>query len=116
MGTVERRSEIINLLSRRRHETIENLAFEFGVSEKTIRRDVEVLSLSEPIYTQAGRYGGGVYMMDGYSGNKKHMREEELGVLQKLSATAKEKAFLLTAEESKILDAIILQYSRQKAS
>lgn len=71
MGTVERRSEIIRLLSRRRHEKIENLAFEFGVSEKTIRRDIEALSLSAPIYTQAGRYGGGVYMMDGYSVNKK---------------------------------------------
>ena len=54
------------------HETNVSLNNELNiVSEKTIRRDIEALSLSAPIYTQAGRYGGGVYMMDGYSVNKK---------------------------------------------
>ena len=65
-GTAERRSEIMKLLCRRRSETIRNLAFEFEVSERTIRRDIEILSLNEPIYTQVGRYGGGVYVEEGY--------------------------------------------------
>jgi len=43
-----------------------NLAFEFGVSERTIRRDIDALSLVAPIYTQAGRYGGGVYILSDY--------------------------------------------------
>ena len=66
-GTAERRSEIMKLLCRRRSETIRNLAFEFEVSERTIRRDIEILSLNEPIYTQVGRYGGGVYVEEGYA-------------------------------------------------
>ena len=60
MGTAERRRQMMLLLCRRRHETMRNLASEFGVSERTIRRDVEALSCTEPIYTQPGRYGGGV--------------------------------------------------------
>ena len=54
MGTAERRAEIMRILCRRRHETISNLAEEFGVSTRTIQRDVEVLSITEPIYTQYG--------------------------------------------------------------
>lgn len=60
MGTAERRNEIMRVLCRKRHETVLNLAKEFGVSERTILRDVVALSLTEPIYTQCGRYGGGV--------------------------------------------------------
>ena len=55
----------MKLLCRRRSETIRNLAFEFEVSERTIRRDIDILSLNEPIYTQVGRYGGGVYVEEG---------------------------------------------------
>lgn len=66
MGTAERRHAILRVLCRRRHETLANLAAEFGVSERTIRRDIEILSLTEPLYTQPGRYGGGVYVTDGY--------------------------------------------------
>lgn len=84
MGSAERRREIMKLLCRRRHETIENMAFEFGVSERTIRRDIEILSLSEPIYTQSGRYGGGVYVTENYSIDRLYMSEEEENILRKL--------------------------------
>ena len=116
MEIAERRSEILKILCRRRHETIENLAFEFKVSEKTIRRDIEALSLSEPIYTQTGRYGGGVYIMDGYSKNRVYMKKEELKVLQKLSQTVEDNTSLLTAEEKKILDMVILEYTKPKSA
>lgn len=36
---------------------------EFEVSERTISRDIEELSLTKPIYTKSGRYGGGVYIL-----------------------------------------------------
>ena len=116
MEIAERRREIMRLLCRRKHETIKNLASEFCVSEKTIRRDVEALSLSEPIYTQMGRYGGGVYIMEGYSINRMYMRAEELKVLQKLSMTAKENISLLSTDEKKILDIIILEYTKPKSA
>ena len=114
METAERRSEILRILCRRRHETIKNLVLEFGVSERTIRRDVEVLSLTKPLDTHTGRYGGGVYVMDGYSMDRMYMNAEELAVLQKLSRIVKETDFLLTEEEKRILDFIILDYSERK--
>ena len=40
----ERRAVIFDALCIRRQDTVENLGPEFGVSEKTIRRDIEELS------------------------------------------------------------------------
>ena len=114
METAERRSEILRILCRRRHETIKNLALEFGVSERTIRRDIEVLSLTKPLDTHRGRYCGVVYVMDGYSMDRMYMKAEEVAVLQKLSRIVKETDFLLTEEEKRILDFIILDYSERK--
>jgi len=83
MGTAERRCEIMKVLCRRRHETIYNLACEFGVSTRTIQRDIEILSATEPIYTQSGRYCGGVYVVDGYSVDRMYMDNAEIDVLKK---------------------------------
>jgi len=66
MGPNERRMEIIEALCRRRQDTMANLAAEFGVSVRTIKNDIDILSLSYPIETIRGRYGGGVRVADGY--------------------------------------------------
>ena len=114
MGTAERRTEIMRVMCRRRHETISNLAEEFGVSTRTILRDVEVLSVTEPIYTQCGRYGG-VYVTDDYSMTRMYMTKKELSLLHKLSKLADEKATCeLSMEENKLLKFIISQYTKQK--
>lgn len=63
MKVFERRMELIKVLYRREYETINNLAFEFGVSNRTIRRDIDELSRLIPIYTKPGRYGGGIYLV-----------------------------------------------------
>ena len=60
MGPNERRRHLIKVLFRRERDTMDNLAAEFGVSRRTILRDLEVLSLEYPIVTKMGRYGGGV--------------------------------------------------------
>lgn len=113
MGTAERRIEIMRVLCRRRHETISNLAEEFGVSKRTILRDIEVLSLTEPIYTQCGRYGGGVYVTDNYSMSKMYMTNDELALLNKLLAFADNKAVCnLSSNESNLLKSIISQYTK----
>lgn len=113
MGAAERRNEIIKILCRRRHETIGNLAFEFGVSERTIRRDIETLSLTEPIYTQTGRYSGGVYILDNYFMNKRYMSDSELKVLNKLYVFSKDrKKCVLTHDELSILKSIVLNYTK----
>ena len=44
---------------------LENLAFEFGVSIRTIYSDIDALTPYYPIKTQSGK-GGGVYVEDGF--------------------------------------------------
>lgn len=115
MGTAERRAEIMRILCRRRNETISNLAEEFGVSTRTILRDIEVLSITEPIYTQCGRYGGGVYVADDYLMNRMYMNEKELFVLHKLAKCVDEKVVCeLSIEENELFKSLISQYTKQK--
>ena len=114
MGTAERRYEIMKLLCRRTHETINNMAFEFGVSSRTIQRDIDALSRTEPLFTQGGRYGGGVYVIEGYSMTRMYMTKAELDVLKKLYIAADENATLLTTDEKNLLERLISQYSKPK--
>ena len=51
MTAIERREAILDVLCVRRKDQVKNLAVEFGVSEKTIRTDLEVLGCSYPIET-----------------------------------------------------------------
>lgn len=39
---------------------------------------------TESIYTQQGRYGGGVYVVDTYSMDRMYLSEEELDTLKKM--------------------------------
>lgn len=113
MGTAERRNEIMRILCRRRYETISNLASEFSVSKRTILRDIEVLSLTEPIYTKQGKYDGGVYITDDFYMSRMYMSEKELAVLQKLSDSVDAmKTCELDASERLILKNIISQYKK----
>ena len=54
----DRQQQLISLLCQRRSDSIQNLAMELGVCERTIRRDIEELTLTYPIETVRGRYGG----------------------------------------------------------
>lgn len=113
MGTAERRSEILKILCRRRHETIPRLAVEFGVSERTIRRDIEALSLTAPLYTQQGRYDGGVYVMDGYSADRMYFSERETNVMRRLIEDAEAMGYCrIDASELRILKELLAAYSK----
>ena len=57
MGPNDRRNRIIELLSFRRHETLDNLAHEFGVSRYTIMRDIVQLQERYPIKAKCGYEG-----------------------------------------------------------
>ena len=61
MRANERRMRLIEELCERKFDTIDNLAFELGVSRRTICYDIEELSLSYPIFTAKGT-GGGVWV------------------------------------------------------
>jgi len=113
MGTAERRGEIMRLLYRRKHETIGNLASELGVSERTVSRDIDALSASEPIYTEAGKYGG-VYIVDSFQMDRMYISPLELDVLEKLLNLAREKAMCdLSVQEEDILCKIVKDYNKR---
>ena len=85
MGVNERRQEILETLYHRRKDTMANLAFQFEVSIRTIRNDIDLLSLSYPLETVRGRYGGGVSIMDGFHLNCKYLKPEQKELLDRLS-------------------------------
>ena len=103
MTAYERRYSILIILCRRRRETRENLANEFGVSKRTIEYDILYLSLKYPIYTKQGN-GGGIYIMAGFKLNKPSMNEKQIGLLNKL-------ATMLTGEDKEIIIEIVNIYS-----
>ena len=84
MGAAERRLEIIRILCRRRHEKMSTLAFEFGVSLRTIQRDINEISTTIPIYIKTGRYDGGVYVMEGFYIDNLYMKKAEIDLLKKV--------------------------------
>ncbi len=110
MGNAERPNQILNSLCGRSYETMEHLAMELGVSTRTIRRDISELSRAEPIYTQAGRYGGGVYLLEGYRRDRLYLANEEIAFLQKLQ----EGQANLTAQDRATLQGLISKYSKPK--
>ena len=102
-NTTERRQSIFNILYKRRKETIDNLAFEFNVNERTIRRDLEILSVSFPIYTTQGN-GGGVFILDDYKLGMKYLTDKQLRLLSRLLSG------LTDEEDIRILKSIIDTY------
>ena len=99
MSAFERRNEILRILRLRKFEKVENLAFEFSVSEKTIRHDILMLSLTANIYTKQGRYDGGIYYLD----------DTDLSVKEKISLLHKLEKYC-TLDEQAILRQIIKDY------
>ncbi len=82
--------EIIYLLLNKKTTTAKKLAEHFGVSRRTIYRDIDTLSLSGiPVYTEKGK-GGGISLLPGFVLDKSILSETEqdeiLSALQGLSS------------------------------
>lgn len=107
-SALERRQSLLEVICERRYETIDNLAFEFGVDRRTIRRDIELLSISHPIYTTKGT-GGGVHVVEGYRLGKKYLTEKQEELLERLCSR-------LTGEDFETMQEIIkaLRMPRRK--
>lgn len=110
-NTTERRQAILELMCERRHETISNLAFEFEVSERTMRYDVQILSISYPIYTATGNrnQGGGVHVVDGYYIGRTYLKPSQKALLEKLSKS-------LNVEDLKTMQDILNTFSRPETN
>lgn len=81
----ERRQKLLEILSVRRQETMENLAQELQVTTRTIWNDIEALTLAYPLETVRGRYGGGVRVADGYYVGRKYLKPSQQELLKRLS-------------------------------
>ena len=100
MNVAERRQAIIEALCVRRKETRENLAYEFGVSKRTIDYDIMALSVLYPIYTTHGP-GGSIRIMDGFFLMRSSVfNQEQLDLLEKLHRS-------LTGREKVVMEGII---------
>lgn len=82
----DRQQQLISLLCQRRSDSIQNLAMELGVCERTIRRDIEELTLTYPIETVRGRYGGGVRMADWYFQDRPKLTPKQTALLKRLAS------------------------------
>lgn len=82
-SAIERRQQVLEAISDRRTERIENLASEFGVSRRTIERDILVLSCSYPIVTAQGA-AGGVRAMDGWYVTRRYLNDDQEALLRSL--------------------------------
>ncbi len=106
MKAYERRQEIIRVLCKRRYETIDNLAFEYGVSRRTIRYDIEELAVSHPIVTVQGN-GGGVKVLDDYYLGKECLKPNQQNLLEELLPT-------LNREQAEIMASILKTFTFPK--
>jgi predicted DNA-binding transcriptional regulator YafY len=84
-----RQFEIIYLLLNKKNTTAKNLAEHFGVSPRTIYRDIDTLCLAGiPVYTEKGK-GGGIHLLPEFVLDKSILSEQEqheiLSALQGLS-------------------------------
>ena len=104
MDAVERRQQILELLCQRRKDTMQNLAAELGVSERTIRRDVEILTRSYPLETVCGRYGGGVRVADWYHLDRQRMSPKQTALLRRLAAD-------LRGKDLEVMEQILLKFA-----
>ena len=102
MSPGERRSAILAHMCTVRQDTVANLAHMFNVSKRTIRYDLEELTLNHPIETVQGN-GGGVRVADWYRLDRKTLAPEQMALLKKLAPT-------LEGKEQSILNSIISQF------
>lgn len=103
MSPSERRQKLLEILCRRRHDTYDNLAFEFNVSRRTICRDVAILMCAYPIETFRG-FGGGVKVAEGYYLHRKALTSKQTALLTKLQAQ-------LDGDDLDTLNSILLSFA-----
>lgn len=107
MTASERQKAIIEILSVRRYEKMENIAFEFHVSRRTIINDIFELSLIYPIFTSRGT-GGGVFVMEGAKLSvENRFSTEQSELLQRLAVTLKGK-------DAEVMKRILLKFGKPR--
>ena len=107
LNMFERQSAILNLIYRERHTTEAILAETFGVSNRTIRKDITALSCVLPIETVRGRYRGGIWLEDWFDPNSNVLSAKQENLLKEMRST-------LAGENLLMLNSILVQFAPSK--
>lgn len=102
MSPTERRSAIYAAICWRRFDSFVNLAIEFDVSERTIQRDILLLTLSYPLEVVRGCHGG-VKLADWFSPTNSFLNPKQVMLLRKIEPH-------LHKDERIVLNSILLQF------
>lgn len=103
-SATERRLSILEYLCKHKRNTIENLMLEFGVSRSTIKRDIEVLSISYPLSAIQGK-GGGIYVEEWFKLGRVYFTDKQAELLKRLIKD-------LVGEDRQTLEGILSTYCR----
>ncbi|MDE6253567.1 MAG: HTH domain-containing protein [Lachnospiraceae bacterium] len=106
MSANERRAEIMRILSERKQESMQVLATEFGVSDRTIKSDILALMAEYFLETVRGN-GGGVRIADWYHPYKNIFSKGQISVLEQLMPKADE-------EQKQVLIQMIHEYGSNR--
>lgn len=106
MTAIERRAEIMRILTARRSTNIRTLAAELGVCRRTICSDIEILTADYPLETQQGN-GGCVRVAQWYHPHRNIFSDEQQRVLAEMMASASE-------QQAKVLREMLLEYGSPK--
>ena len=105
-SALDRRQAILEALSDRRQSTLDALAAEFGVSKRTIRYDIDILSCSAPIFTMQGG-GGGIRVADGWYVSRRYLRDDQEDLLRALMDG-------LQPDNQLLMQSILMAFARTK--
>lgn len=103
-STTERRMSLLEILCRRKKDSLISLARDLGVSVRTIRTDIEVLACTYPIYTVTGPQGG-IYIDKRFKFGMIYMSSEQIDLLMRLNEE-------LSDKDKKIMQSILDTYMR----
>lgn len=105
MNAAERQMLIMATLYKERNVTMKQLADTLGCCTRTVHRDIQALSVSFPLITIQGRFGGGVRLEDYHQQrNHRYLTPEQIHALRSAMKTADPPA-------RPILSSIIDQFS-----
>jgi len=110
---INRLIEIVYVLLRQKSVTARELSERFNVSQRTIYRDIDTLSLSGiPVYTEKGK-GGGIGLLPSFILSKSLLNEQEqneiLSALHGLSSVG-------TAETDQVLNKLSAVFNKNAAT
>lgn len=107
VSSIERRQRILETLSDRRFETVENLASEFHVCRNTIKNDLAELTLIAPIFSVQGN-GGGIRVADGWYVSRRYLLDDQEALLRELMAG-------LQPDKQQLMQGILTAFAKPQA-